>query len=138
MSNTITETSLCSKLCDRFHERYPLYTVFNHSDRATSGVPDVSITAWRTVWLELKLADPDFDSSGLQEITMRRLARFGRAFYVIYTFDRANDDRGVLVIPQKSLQYWKQDRFKMALLVHRDGFDHDAVIDFVAPLLLGD
>ena len=59
-----------------------------HEERrgGRSGVPDLSITGWfKTTWWEFKYADPDFDSEGLQELTMLRCAAIGAGgWYVIF------------------------------------------------------
>jgi hypothetical protein len=56
-----------------------------HEDKITSGIPDVSVTTLgRTVWLEVKHANPSFTSRGVQELKMKKLALTGLSAYVVY------------------------------------------------------
>ena len=64
--------------------------VLKHSDRFTTGIPDISCTArGKTTWLEFKAVDEQpiervaHPQDQLQLHTMWRLATYGRAIYVI-------------------------------------------------------
>jgi hypothetical protein len=59
--------------------------VFRHEDVRTAGIPDMSIT-WNnmTSWWEAKHATPRFASTGIQELTLSRLAANGFARYLIW------------------------------------------------------
>ena len=64
------------------------YVVIRHEDRFTHGLPDISVTGNRiTSWWECKLANPNFSSKGIQELTMLRLMRSGFAFYIVWVYN---------------------------------------------------
>jgi len=77
------------------------FVVFKHADRFTHGVPDISMTGNSvTSWWELKVADPEFDSPGIQELTMIRLAAGGCARYLIYSHGT------IRIVEPRNLRNW--------------------------------
>jgi len=81
----VTEATLTRALVKVLRAGLPGAVVIKHADRFTAGVPDLSVT-WggRTTWLEVKYANPRLLSRGIQDLTMRGLARAGSAYYVVY------------------------------------------------------
>lgn len=124
-----SETQLCAQLVKEARKQMPWAVIFNHNDRATAGVPDVSITAERTVWLELKLGD--FKSTSVQELTAKRLARYGTAFYVIY----AESGKEIYVVHPTLFPAWSFET--SALNSKFQCKTHKELIQWLAPLVRG-
>ena len=79
------ESGLKSALMRQIKIGLPGFVALRHEDVRTSGIPDLSLTRYgRTSWWEFKHAAPNFVSSGIQELTMLRLATAGRAWYVVW------------------------------------------------------
>lgn len=110
------ESGLKSALLKQMKLVVPGFVVLGHRDGVTSGVPDWSVTGeGRTTWIEFKHAAPNFKSTGIQELTMMRLAGAGYARYVVW-----EEKRGVkrtLIVHPKDLK----DLTPEAWCV---GFDH--------------
>ena len=98
-----TETSLSSQLRATLKELLPPDgVIFKHSDYATAGIPDFSVTGYgRTVWVEVKLVDMDekFRQRGLQHDTAQRLFIAGRCYYVVYSNVRSYGKRAYWLTP---------------------------------------
>jgi hypothetical protein len=98
------EAALKSKLVLEF-KKLERFVCFRHEDVRTSGIPDISLTGWGLdSWIEVKHGTPDFDSTGIQELTMLRLARAGYARYVIYLEEQDCSDQRVLIVHPKNLK----------------------------------
>jgi hypothetical protein len=81
--------------------------IIHHEDVRTSGIPDISITFnGRTTWWELKHATPQFDSPGIQELTMLRLNAHGFARYLIY-YESKVASRQTLIVDPKYLDVYE-------------------------------
>ena len=81
----MTEATLKSALVRQL-KLIPYSLVLRHEDKITSGIPDISFTrGGRTTWWECKFANPSFKSKGIQDLTMKKLGRFGLAFYIVWT-----------------------------------------------------
>ena len=64
------------------------------------GMPDISVTGnGTTTWIEAKFANPKFDSKGIQELTMRRLASTSHAFYVVWRMAKNGEVSTHIVTP---------------------------------------
>jgi hypothetical protein len=115
-----SEADVTTVLLKLMHARFPGSVVIKHSDKATTGIPDASVT-WnaRTLWIEVKLADPSFTSTGLQELTCARLARAGRCTYVIYRRDALGPR--VALVPPDQIGRWRE-------VDYVPGFDHAWVV----------
>ena len=101
----------------------PKFVVIGHQEYRQSGVPDVSITGYgHTTWWEFKHGTPDFDSTGIQNLTMRRLDAAGFARYVIY--QETETQRRTMIVEPRYLD-------SLDTKVWCAGFDHQFVIDFI-------
>ena len=125
----MTEAALKGDLVKRFRTRLPAAVILRHEDRFTHGIPDISITyGKRTIWLEVKLADPNFTSKGIQDLTMLRLANAGFGWFVVY-WTKNKEKRTYIVDPKdigKPIEEWEN---------YFDGFNHDWVVEFVYNLV---
>jgi hypothetical protein len=103
----MTESSLKSALMLVLKKQLPSFVALRHEDIRTNGIPDASITACgKTSWWEFKFARPNFDSSGIQELTMCRLAAAGFARYVIWwETAKGNGQRTLIVTPKEVSQH---------------------------------
>jgi len=101
------------------------FVPLRHEDRITAGHPDISVTGhgW-TTWLEGKHANPAIRSRGIQELTMLRLGRAGRAFYVIY-YEHDKDIKETLIVHPSKMDSWKETPHRAA------GFNHRYVASFI-------
>lgn len=104
------EAKLKSNLMIMLRQALPKYVLFRHEDKFTSGIPDISITGFaKTSWFEVKHATPDFDSPGIQELTMLRLAAAGfHARYIIFTEDKNGDFKKTFIIHPKYIKLFSQ------------------------------
>jgi hypothetical protein len=119
------ESKLKSKLMLRVKERLPGFVALRHEDVRSSGHPDISMTGFaRTSWWEAKHGTPDFESQGIQELTMRRLAAAGYARYIVWE-ERRGIRRTLIVHPK---HIGTDPLIAEASCV---GFDHDFVIDCI-------
>ena len=85
-----TESTLKAAIMKRLRA-YKGVVVFRLEDTATSGIPDIVVTAGgKTTWWEVKFGNPNWESKGIQETTMLALEANGFARYIIYrqTADR--------------------------------------------------
>ena len=89
-----------------------------------SGDPDIVYT-WnrKTSWWEVKLADPDFSSNGLQELTMLRLSTWG--FYAAYIIFE-QEPRNVYIVQPNCIADWRTRR---ELVI--GGWDFRGVVDYI-------
>lgn len=81
----MTEADLKSALVTVMRAELPKFEIFRHEDRATFGVPDLSVTGFGwTSWWEVKHATPNFETQGVQAVTVSKLNIAGYARYIIY------------------------------------------------------
>lgn len=100
------ETNLKSKLMEQIKLHMRGFVALRHEDIRTSGIPDISLTGYnRGGWIEVKHGCPDFDSEGIQELTMLRLAAAGfYAYYLIYLEDKDGESKRTLIVHPKNLK----------------------------------
>lgn len=111
----MTENTINRQLEEKLKPLLPGFVIFKHSDRARIGIPDFSIIGRNfTSWWEVKLADPDFDSVGIQELTCLRLAVAGYCRYIIFDYSVPAHPTTSIVHP-KDLKNWKRAREKMSV-----------------------
>jgi hypothetical protein len=100
----VSETTHTSKLVEVLRRGIPYGTTFKHADRFTHGVPDISHTAFGfTSWWEVKLADPTFDCPGIQELTLKRLAK--NSFHARVIIFR-EDPKGTFIVHPDHIHEW--------------------------------
>lgn len=98
------ETPLKAALMKVMRTELPRFVVMRHEDRWTSGIPDFSVDgAGRTSWYEVKHADPEFDSEGIQELTCLRLAVASYCRYVIYYENKDGAEKRTMIVHPKHL-----------------------------------
>jgi len=97
---TFNESVLKSKMMIAIKLGLPGFIAFRHEDVRSVGIPDLSLTGnGRTSWWEAKYDDDDgFKSTGIQELTMCRLARHGHARYIVWE-NKKNIRRTLIVHP---------------------------------------
>lgn len=119
------ESSLKSAFMAQLHKDLPAYIAIRHEDVRTAGIPDLSITARNiTSWWEFKHGTPKFKSSGIQELTMLRLAQAGFARYIIWLEDRDGSNKQTLIVQPSQLSTLQAER-------HCLGFNHAFLTDFI-------
>src|SRR5687767_5806015 len=117
METSMTENDLNDRLRKKLELLLPSYLIMKHSDRAKSGWPDFSIVGRGVCsqW-EVKLADPEFESPGIQELTCQRLAVLGYCRYIIFDYREPNDPRTLIVHPLHIKEWVTQrERFSVGL-----------------------
>jgi hypothetical protein len=98
------ESKLKSSLMDIIRTQLPGFVAIRHEDVRRSGIPDLSLTGHGKVsWVEIKHGDPHFDSEGIQELTMLRLAVAGYARYLIYMEDKDGGNKRTMIVHPKKL-----------------------------------
>lgn len=123
------ETKLVNQLLAELRRQLPGYVIFKHADRATFGIPDISITGCgRTLWLEVKHANPTLETMGIQWRTCAKLHRAGLCRYVVY-FEQVKTKRLLILTPEEVQQ--PLDEF-----VGAEGFDHNYVVRFARETLV--
>lgn len=112
----MTENDINQRMEKRLKELLPGFVIMKHNERAKSGWPDFSIVGMGSCsqW-EVKLADPTFDSPGIQELTCMRLAVAGYCRYIIFDIRDGQDNPNTLIVHPKDLKQWnapdKRERF---------------------------
>jgi len=109
---------------------------FRHEDKMTHGIPDISVTRKRTIWLEAKLLKPHLLYRGVQDINMLKLSAYGDAWYVIYAYPK--DPMTIICHPHVVHEAYRRKLDGRELWEHltKDqafvhGFDHMHVIEFI-------
>jgi hypothetical protein len=104
------------------------FIVLRHEDKSTYGVPDMSVTGCgKTSWWEIKFANPDFNSRGIQDLTLRRLGNVGLARYIVYEVTKEKE-RFVHIVYPRDLADWRISGEMF------EGFDHLWVIEKIREL----
>lgn len=119
----MNESLLKSALIKELKLQLPGFVALRHADVRTSGIPDLSLTGrTHTTWWEFKHGTPSFASSGIQELTMLRLAAAGYARYVVWE-EKLGIRRTLVVHPRQigavDAEAWCT------------GFDHRFVVAFM-------
>jgi hypothetical protein len=120
----MNEASLKGSLVAEGRTALTGYVVCRHEDRFTSGYPDISVDGnYRTSWWEVKFANPDFASTGIQELTMKRKARAAWfAGYIIYD----SITKRVFIVHPDNLETWSSK-----FLERFPGYNHKAVVEYI-------
>lgn len=117
----MTEASLKSAFVAEA-KKIPGFVILRHEDKISSGMPDISVTGGgRTTWIETKYAKPRLVGSGIQELTMLRLAAAGVAYYLVW--EEKRDVRRTLLVHPRHLHNLLPQEFFL-------GFDHLSVVDW--------
>lgn len=118
-----TEAVLKSELMKLGRLRLPHYVFERHEDKLTSGIPDMSVDGnHTTTWWEFKMANPEFASTGIQELTMIRKSDASHyAAYVIY--DVVGNQ--TLIVHPRLIRNWRTTDHRVK------GIDHEWVIAFI-------
>lgn len=105
------ESDLKAKLVKAFRAELPNFICQRIEDRITSGWPDIEIIGRaRTSYIEVKHATPNFVTSGIQELTMLRLAN--ASFYARYViFEERRGVRRTLIVHPKNLEPLQPEAF---------------------------
>lgn len=101
----MNEASLVRNLVATLRVSFPGSIVFKHADRVTAGIPDISVT-WKakTVWLEVKYANPRIHSRGIQSVIINRMSGVGQnVWYVIF------HKSGIYMVKPINLERWQED-----------------------------
>ena len=115
-----------ANLIKQFRLDEPEGITLAHQDLRTGGIPDISHTNHgSTKWLECKHGNPDFDSTGLQELTMKRLAAKGFARYIIWLEEADGTNRRTLIVHPNNLKTLSAEETYA-------GFNHKAVVDYIS------
>jgi len=126
----MTEAVLKGILVKLLRTEIPSAVVFRHEDRLSHGHPDISFTCNRkTTWIEVKFANPDFVSKGIQELTMLRLDLVGSAIYVVYSQTKEGLKYTYIVYPREIGEptgQWRIPPF--------GGFAHKSVCNYLQEL----
>lgn len=130
-----TESQLTTGLLKELRSSLPGAVILKHADRFTFGVPDVSVTLFGvTSWWEIKNANPDFRSIGIQDLTALRLAGAGICHYIIY--ESTPKCQRTLIVHPKDIAKYKENKFHIGSMPHLTGkwcigHDHKWVCGFV-------
>lgn len=118
------ESTLKSKLMEHIRLHMHGFVALRHEDIRTSGIPDVSLTGYgKTSWIEVKHGCPNFDSEGIQELTMLRLSAAGYARYVIYIEDKDGENKRTLIVHPKGIKTLDTEQWCI-------GHDHRWVVEW--------
>jgi hypothetical protein len=102
------ESSLKLKLVTALKAWCPEFVLLRHEDYITSGIPDLSVTGnGRTTWWEVKHGTPDFESKGIQELTLKRLARAGYARYIIFKENSDGSNKRIFIVHPDKIGNWE-------------------------------
>lgn len=112
------EHQLKAKLVELLRAAEPSWMVFPIEDRFRHGVPDLAVIgAGTTTWWETKHAAPEFDSEGIQELTMKRLARHSHARYIIWR--ETTEVTETLIVHPRRMNEWTMSPDRIPGINHR-------------------
>lgn len=95
------ESALKAELMKLLRAQLPSFVHQRHEDRFAYGWPDISITGnRRTSFWEIKHATPQFSSTGIQELTMLRLAATSYHARYIFYHEKHGIKQTLIVHPQ--------------------------------------
>lgn len=122
----MTEKDLKDALVHTMRTTVPWAVVFRHEDTNTAGIPDIAFTyKGKTIWLEVKYANPYIRSRGLQDLTCLRLASQGFCWHIIYQ-ENKGERRTIIAQPKHVVEAQIFPDECMA-----PGFDHEFVVHFI-------
>lgn len=120
---TKQESHLKSQFMELARKEMQKFVLFRHEDFRTGGIPDLSVTGFlKTSWWEFKHGTPHFETKGIQELTMLRLAAVGFAFYII--FEETETHKRTLIVHPRDIKAIVPAAFSL-------GFDYKFIIDFM-------
>ena len=123
-----TESKLLTPLLASLRKTLIWAVILKHADWVTAGIPDFSVTGYGlTSWWEMKYADPEFESSGVQELTCLRLGAAGLCRYIIF------DEHPIKLTRIVEPQHFKEWRSNG---ITAPGFDHHFVQQTIQDLHL--
>lgn len=123
----MNEAILKGTLVDILRANLQGFVVIRHEDRFTHGIPDISVTGNKiTTWWEVKYANPDFKSKGIQDLTLLRLHLAGYANFIIYKDKKV---KRVYIVPPNLITFSTADWPNYA-----EGFNHLWVVEEVRKL----
>lgn len=123
----MNEATLKGKLMKALARDFPRAVAIRHEDRIRHGVPDISFTYERTLWFEVKYANPRCESKAIQDLTCLKLAAAARNCWHIIYFDYRGSRATFVCSPKAVLnEVWESD-----YLVRADGFDHGLITRFI-------
>lgn len=126
----MTEAILKGALVKEFRASLPEYVTLRHEDRLTSGIPDITTTGDKmTSWLEVKFANPNFQSRGIQDLTLLRLQKAGSGLFVVYREFPATHHRRTYIVNPRVIGIPMDDWQFFA-----EGFDHKWVVNHIKEL----
>ena len=107
-------------------EELPDAVCIRIEDKFKSGTPDLVVNHNKeSSWYEVKYADPEFDSEGIQELTMRRLDRSSfHARYIVY--DESLGTKRVLIVHPRNIHRWST-HYELVI----KGFNHRGVAQYI-------
>lgn len=116
------------QLVEYLRKAFPSFVILRLEDRYTHGIPDVTIWGNRFASAtEVKLANPDFDSNGIQELTMKRIKREAHSWYTVYY--EVGKEKRTYIVPVNEIgnpvEEWT---------IYRSGFDHKFIADYVGEI----
>lgn len=124
----MNENSLIKPLLEQVRQRIePNGVVLRMSDMVTHGIPDFTTTqSQSTIWWEVKWATPRIKSPGIQQLTARRLAKYGRCWFIVYQKIVGVGFFTGIVHPNAIKEDGTFDWYH-----HVAGIDHGAIVDFI-------
>lgn len=124
----MTEAELKDRLVEYLRNTIPRAIVFRHEDKNTAGIPDITITLrGRTLWLEVKFANPDIRGRGLQKLTCLRLSREGYCWFLIYE-QKNGVKRTYFILPEDVVSETPKEIPDECM---SPGFDHEFAAHFI-------
>lgn len=133
----MTESELKRQLTPVLENAMPFSMVFRHEDMFRSGVPDISIT-WgqrlRTVWLEVKLADPELVHRGAQDVTCMKLAHAGKNCWHVVYYQKGDIFQTLIVLPL----FVHRGTWRTDTVTSCEGWNHQFVANFARQQFLAE
>lgn len=128
----MTEAALKGQLVGALRLHLRGAVVLRHEDKNTAGIPDISVTyRGRTVWLEVKYANPRVSGRGLQKVTCLRLAEQGVCWFLVYE-ERKGYRRTYFATPKEIVKF--EEVIEIPDERTAPGFDHEFAVQFIRRL----
>lgn len=120
----MNEAELKAKLMAHIRQNLSGSLAFRHEDKLSAGIPDISVTyRASTIWIEGKmLRDGSITDTGLQRQNMKRLERYGKAIYVIWSSNQT------FIVQPCELEHFLETGDAMGFA---PGHDHALILDWI-------
>lgn len=132
----MNESTLKGALMRTLRATLKEFVFIRHEDKFLVGIPDLSVTGcgW-TSWWEIKYANPNCESTSVQDVMLGKLAKSGFARYIIYM--EVIGQRRIFVLKPTVYRAWKRgDKIELSECCETviEGFNHKELMHYISQI----